>query len=77
MYTDKQIIEALEVRVPHDAVCREAYDLIQRQRAEIAETILRLSDQWGGGIAFYHKMRQYATELISQQKTENTEENRI
>lgn len=35
-YTDKQIIEALEVRMPHDAICREAYDLIQRQRAEVA-----------------------------------------
>lgn len=65
-YTDKQIIKALEVRMPHDEVSREAYDLIQRQRAEIAETILKLSDKWGGGIAFYHKMRQYATELISQ-----------
>lgn len=65
-YTDKQIIEALEVRMPHDVLCREAYDLIQRQRAEIAETILKLSDEWGGGIAFYYKMRQYATELISQ-----------
>lgn len=34
MYTDEQIIEALEIRMPHDALCREAYDLIQRQRAE-------------------------------------------
>lgn len=66
MYTDKQIIEALEIRMPHDALCREAYDLIQRQRTEIAEMILKLSDKWGGGVAFYHKMRQYATELISQ-----------
>ena len=29
-YTNEQIIEALEIRMPHDAVCREAYDLIQR-----------------------------------------------
>lgn len=35
-YTDEQIIEALEVRMPHDAICREAYDLIQRQADEIA-----------------------------------------
>ena len=38
-YTDKQIIEALEVRMPHDLLCREAYDLIQRQRAELAREI--------------------------------------
>lgn len=29
-YTNEQIIEALEIRMPHDAVCREAYDLINR-----------------------------------------------
>jgi intergrase/recombinase len=38
-YTDEQIIEALEVRMPHDAVCKEAYDLIQRQKSEIARKI--------------------------------------
>jgi hypothetical protein len=38
-YTDKQIIKALEVRMPHDEVSREAYDLIQRQRAEVAREI--------------------------------------
>jgi hypothetical protein len=38
-YTDKQIIKALEVRMPHDDVSREAYDLIQRQRAEVAREI--------------------------------------
>lgn len=31
-YTDEQIIEALEVRMPHDRICREAYDLINRLR---------------------------------------------
>lgn len=34
-YTDEQIISALEIRMPHDAICREALDLIKRQRAEI------------------------------------------
>lgn len=34
-FTEEQIIEALEIRMPHDAVCREAYDLINRQKAEI------------------------------------------
>lgn len=29
-YTHEQIIEALEIRMPHDVLCREAYDLIQR-----------------------------------------------
>lgn len=29
-YTNEQIIEALEIRMPHDALCREAYDLINR-----------------------------------------------
>ena len=29
-YTNEQIIEALEIRMPFDALCREAYDLIQR-----------------------------------------------
>ena len=35
-YTDEQIIEALQVRMPHDAICREAYDLIMRLKAELA-----------------------------------------
>lgn len=34
-YTDEQIIEALEIRMPHDVVCREAYDLIKRQQAKL------------------------------------------
>ena len=34
-YTDEQIISALEIRMPHDAICREALDLIKWQRAEI------------------------------------------
>ena len=36
-FTEEQIMEALEIRMPHDAVCREAYDLINRQKAEIEE----------------------------------------
>lgn len=43
-FTDEQIIEALEVRMPHDAICCEAYDLINRQRAEI-ERLKKLSDE--------------------------------
>ena len=34
-YTEKQIIEALEVRAPHDVLCREAYDIIQQKNAQI------------------------------------------
>ncbi len=38
-YTDKQIIEALEIRMPHDVICRAAYDLIMQQRADVQELI--------------------------------------
>jgi hypothetical protein len=34
-YTEQQIIEALEIRMPHDEVCRESYDLIQQKNAQI------------------------------------------
>lgn len=34
-FTDEEVIEALECRMPHDKVCIEAYDLINRQKAEI------------------------------------------
>ena len=30
MYTAEQIIEALKIRMPHDALCRAAYDLIMQ-----------------------------------------------
>ena len=33
-FTDEQIIEALEIRMPHDAICREAYGLIKRLTEE-------------------------------------------
>lgn len=33
--TDNEIIKALEQRMPEDKVCLEAYDLINRQKAEI------------------------------------------
>ena len=36
-YTAEQIIEALEVRMHHDKVCREAYDLINRLKFELSE----------------------------------------
>lgn len=36
-YTNEQIIEALEVRMPHDRVCREAYCLIHRQAKALGE----------------------------------------
>lgn len=36
-YTDEQIIEALRVRMPHDEICREAYDLIQRQAKALVQ----------------------------------------
>lgn len=38
-FTDEQIISALEVRMPHDAICREAYDLIKRQSEDIDRLI--------------------------------------
>lgn len=34
-YTDEQIIEALEVSMPHDEVYREAYNIIHRQAEEL------------------------------------------
>ena len=34
-YAEEQIIWALEIRMPHDEVCREAYDLIQQKNAQI------------------------------------------
>jgi hypothetical protein len=36
-FTDEQIIEAIEIRMPHDAICREAYYLINRYKAEIED----------------------------------------
>lgn len=45
-YTDKQTIEALEIRMPHDALCRAAYDLIMQQRADMQELISAF-DQYG------------------------------
>lgn len=36
-YTDEEIIDALEVMVPHNEVCREVYDLILRQKSTIAK----------------------------------------
>lgn len=44
-YTYEQIIDALQVRMPHDEICREAYDLIQLQakiikiKSEMLETL--------------------------------------
>lgn len=34
-YTEEQIMRALEIRMPHDEVCREAYDLIRQKNAQI------------------------------------------
>ena len=34
-YTEEQIMRALEIRMPHDEVCREAYDLIQQKNEQI------------------------------------------
>ena len=36
-YTEYQIIWALDVRTPHDEVCREAYDLIRQKDAQIEQ----------------------------------------
>ena len=49
-YTDEQIIKALEARMPHDEVSREAYDLIKRQREEIKKLKreLRMTCPWCG-----------------------------
>ena len=44
-FTDEQIIEALEIRMPHDVICREAYDLINRQKAEIER--IQKERRWG------------------------------
>ena len=40
---------------------------------QIADDILRLSEECGGGVLFYYKMRQYAEELKWECK--NTNEN--
>ena len=45
-YTTEQIIEALEIRMPHDRLCRAAYDLIMQQRADMQELITTF-EQYG------------------------------
>lgn len=34
-YTEENIMWALDVCMPHEEVCREAYDLIQQKNAQI------------------------------------------
>lgn len=60
-FTDEQIIEALEVRMPHDAICREAYDLIMRQRAEIErlEAIIDAAEEHFAPLPFKNKFDEY------------------
>jgi hypothetical protein len=51
--------------------CLPTADVVPRAKVtrEIADYILELSDQWGGGVAFYKKMRQYAEELKNMEVT--------
>ena len=42
-FTDEEVIKALECRMPHDKVCIEAYDLINRKNAEI-DILIRKHD---------------------------------
>ena len=36
-YTEKQIMAALEIRMKHDLLCREAYNLINQKNQQIKE----------------------------------------
>ena len=53
----KAEIETLKDNNEHLAV------FLVESKSEIADYILELSDKWGGGVAFYHKMRKYAEDL--------------
>ena len=41
-YTDEQIIETLELRMSHDKLCCEAYELIKRLKSERTELLRSL-----------------------------------
>lgn len=57
VYTDEQIIDALEVRMPHDEVCRAAYDLIKKLKAEIEQLKMNLAQCENGYSLELHNAR--------------------
>ena len=48
LYTEKQIMTALELRMTHDLLSREAYKLINQKNAKIQELEEKTVEKAGG-----------------------------
>lgn len=66
-YCKSNVIEALDV-INH--LEKEIHELRysnaekKLQIARIGQNIMNVSEEWGGGVVFYKKMRKYATDLM-------------